>query len=159
MHRVEYLHTVSERRMTLYSQYAEPVSGATQSIGIAIEQSGFVDIYFTAHLNASLGGDGLTNDAYLFGARIAKAAPHFCTAKQGLYDQGGSYDFKLYAPGVDVPANNGYFNANAPYFVTDGVGAYDSYPAASDIVSGNLPSATDVSAVSVSFASTDDPDF
>ncbi len=156
MHRVEFQHGVSQRQMTLYSEYASHVSGATASIGVATEQGDYVDIYFTAHLDTSYGGGGAL-DAYLFGARIAKAVPYRCTAKQGLYDQGGSYDFKLYAPAVEVPANNGHFDQTG--WVEDAQSTDGSYPAAADIVSSKLPSSAQVSIVDVNFASIADPDF
>jgi len=162
MHRVEFLHTVSQRQMTLYSQYAVPVSDATKSIGVAREQGDYVDIYFTAHLNSSLGLAGdpkpLVSDAYLFGSRIEKAEPHYCTGKEGIRNQGETYDFTYF--GEANPYNNGYFDANATNgFVTDSVGTYLSYPDASGVDPLNLPTSSAVAAVSVSFASTADPDF
>lgn len=154
MHRVEFQHSVSQRQMTLYSQYAVAVSGATNSIGVAIEQADYVDIYFTAHLNTSLGG-AATNDAYLFGARIAKAVPYRCTAKQGLRDQGDTYDFTSF--GGALLANNGHFDQTG--WVEDTQSTDGSYPPAGDVLAANLPAGADVSAVSVSFASTADPVF
>lgn len=153
LHRVEFQHSVSQRQMTLYSQYAVPVSGATKSIGVAIEQGDYVDVYFTAHIG-NVGGAG-TPDAYLFGARVEKAAPHRCTAKQGLRDQGDTYDFTYF--GAANPVNNGHFAETG--WVEDAQSLDGSYPAASGVDPANLPSSAAVSAVSVSFASPADPVF
>jgi hypothetical protein len=155
LHRVEFQHTASVREMTVHSQHAVSVNNVTTSIGVATEQSGYVDLYFTAHLDQSFGGDGGTQDAYLFGARIGQASPHLCTAKQGLRDQGDAYDFTLF--GAANPANNGHFDENG--FMEDGQSADGIYPAAASVDASKLPTSAEVSAVSVSFQSTADPDF
>ena len=95
-----------------------------------------------------------TNDAYLFGARIAKAAPHRCTAKQGRLDQGDSYNFTIF--GATSP-NNGHFDESG--FVEDNQGPDGVYPPALDVDKSNLPTVAEMSGASVSFQSTTDPDF
>jgi hypothetical protein len=101
--------------MTVYSQHSPAVNSVTASIGLAREEGGYVDLYFSTHLDTSLGGVA-SNDAYLFGARIEKTSPHGCTAKQGLRDQGDSYDFTIY--GGANRANNGHSAESG--FVEDG---------------------------------------
>jgi hypothetical protein len=105
-------------------------------------------IYTSAILTPAWGA--ATNYAYLFGARIAKATPHLCTAKQGLRDQEDTYDFTLFG-GANL-ANNGHFDATTG-FVEDGQSTNGIYPAASDVVTGNLPTSAEVSGASVSFQS------
>jgi hypothetical protein len=156
LHRIEFQHSPSLRQMKVYSYHPTAVNNVTFSIGLAREAGDYVDVYVTANLDNSspIGGTG-TLDAYLFGARIAKASPHLCTAKQGRLDQGDAYDFTLF--GVANPANNGHFDENG--FVEDGQSTDGSYPAASSVDKANLPTAAEMSAASVSFLSTADPDF
>lgn len=154
LHRVEFQHG-AVRQMTVYSQHAAAVNNVLSSIGVATEDGGYVDLYFTAHLDQSFGGAGGTADAYLFGARIGKESPHRCTAKQGLRDQGDAYDFTRF--GAANPANNGHFDETG--FVEDGMGTDGLYPAASSVDASNLPTSAEVSVVSVGFQSTADPDF
>jgi hypothetical protein len=140
--------------MTLYSVHSPTVNSVERSIGIAVEQGGYVDLYFTAHLDQDLGGS-VTNDVYLFGARIGSTSPHYCTAKQGIRDQGDTYDFTLY--GGSNPTNAGLFNESG--FVSDGETGGAPYPLDSDVDSTNLPTATDMGSFTVSFQSSADPDF
>jgi hypothetical protein len=156
LHRIEFQHTGSQRQMTVFSQHLDTaaVGEVILSIGLAREAGDYVDVYVTAYLDNSIGGAG-TNDAYLFGARIAKATPHLCTAKQGRLDQGGDYEFTLF--GVANPANNGHFNESG--FVEDGQNLDGIYPAASSVDKSNLPTSAQMSAANVNFQSTADPDF
>jgi hypothetical protein len=154
LNRIEFAHGASIREMTVFSQHAPSLNTVTASIGLAREQSGYVDLYFSAHLDTDHGGDAI-NDAYLFGARIEEASPHLCTAKQGICDQDDPYSFTLY--GAANPVNNGHFDESG--FVADGQSSDGGYPAASSVDPANLPTSSAVSAVSVSFQSTADPDF
>ncbi len=154
LHKIVFCHSSSTRQMTVYSQHSPAVSSVTASIGLGREQGGYVDLYFSAHLDTSFGGTG-SDDAYLFGARIEKASPHRCTAKQGLRDQGDAYDFTVF--GAANPANVGHFEETG--FIADGQSTDGSYPAASNVDPANLPTSAEVSAVSVSFQATTDPDF
>ena len=141
----------------VYSQHPDTaaVGEVISSIGLAREAGDYVDVYVTAYLDNSIGGAG-TNDAYLFGARIAKAAPHLCTAKQGRLDQGdATYDFTFF--GAPLAANNGHFNESG--FVEDGQNLDGIYPAASSVDKSNLPTSAQMNAVNVNFQSTADPDF
>jgi hypothetical protein len=153
LHKVTFNHSTAQREMTVCSQHAAAVNYVTRSIGVAREHGGYVDLCFTAHLDRSFSG-AATFDAYLFGARIEATTPQRCTAKQGLHDQGDSYDFTLF--GAANTFNNGHFDETG--FKEDGQSSDGSYPAAASVTEANLPSAADVIAVSVSFKSTADPD-
>jgi hypothetical protein len=154
LHRVVFNHSSSIREMTVYSQHSPAVNSVSASIGVASDDGDYVDLYFSAHLDTSYGGTA-SNDAYLFGALIGKTSPHSCTAKQGLRDQGATYDFTLF--GATNPANNGHFDETG--FVEDGQSTDGIYPAASSVDPANLPTSVEVGAISIGFQSTSDPDF
>jgi hypothetical protein len=154
LHRIIYNHTANRREMTLYSVHSPSVNSVERSIGVASEQGGYVDLYFSAHLDQDFGGSG-ANDAYLFGARIGSASPHYCTAKQGIRDQGDTYDFTGY--GTPLTVNAAHFTESG--FVSDGETNGAPYPPAADVDSTHVPTAAEVSVFTVSFQSTADPDF
>jgi hypothetical protein len=156
LHRIVFSHTASRREMTVYSAHSPAVSSIEKSIGTASEEGGYVDLYFTAHLNTNLAGTA-ANDAYLFGARIKTASPYYCTAKQGVHDQGAAYDFTAY--GVAHGFNAGLFQNTGPGFVNDGQSGGGNYPLESEVTPVNLPTAAMVNAVTVAFQSEAGPSF
>jgi hypothetical protein len=154
LHRIVFNHSTKQKDMTVYSVHSPAVNTVERSIGTATEVVGFVDLYFTAHLNQDFDVSG-TNDAYLFGARISTVSPYYCTAKQGICDQGATYDFTAY--GIPHGLNAGLFTNSG--FIDDGKAGGGNYSPESNVVSSNLPSATIVNGFTVSFQSVADPDF
>jgi hypothetical protein len=157
--KIVYDHTTGPRIMTVYSYDPTVVNWTQRSIGIATEANGYVTVYFTAHTDLNVGGTA-TSDAYLFGAKISTTDPYPCTAMQGVRDIGDPYDFTWHGVANGL-INAGLFNSTGyiangqlgGYYAGDGI----TYPLASDIVAGNLPTSAQVEAVSISFAGSGDP--
>ncbi|UCF97393.1 MAG: hypothetical protein JSV89_19795 [Spirochaetaceae bacterium] len=101
LHKIEFNHSLSNREMTVYSQHSPAVSSVTASIGLAQEEGGHVDLYFTA--KQGLRDQGDPYDFTLFGAANPANNGHF---DQNGFDADGQIDDGSYPAESEVdPAN------------------------------------------------------
>lgn len=151
-----YNHNLSARTMVV--DVIQSAAGKPEKAKYLVsEQGGIISIYFTAHMHDVDIDNNMTDDAYLFGARIEDSDPFTCIAKFGLTDIGGAYGFTLY--GNDNPDNAGLFDKDEG-FIEDGIaGAGTGYPDPGDITASDLPSAATVGGLTVRFLNVEGPGF
>jgi hypothetical protein len=157
-------HTDTKEVMDVYVVRTE-TDMAKRQIYRAEKENGLISVYFTGMMDQDYGGDP-ENDIYLLGVLINEDSPNETIAKYGIIDESEAVDFVTWGGVITNPNNAGEFYRDTEtgdgVFNRDGVADGDQttgYPDPTNIDKANLPSKTDTDSVTVSFESTDEPDF
>jgi len=162
MDRLVYSTSGSERTMAWEVSFSPDKPHLEQMKAQVFRANDTVSVFMTIHLDTNYVGTA-TNDAYLIGAKIEEADPNRATLLCGMADRGSDYSSNGFTYSGTTNADNaGLFSKDG--FVTDAAttGSHNgsTYPAPDGIIATNLPTATEVDAVSISFENAvDTPDF